>query len=72
MKELKKLKLSSLSKSSLKEREMGRIYGGNYCVWSNANKKANNDSGKCSCSCSGDYYGADGLKHNGDFYLGFF
>lgn len=68
MKELKKLKLNSLSKSGLKDREMGRIYGGNYCVWGNENRDANEGSGKCSCSCSGDYY-TGGLKSNGDFYL---
>lgn len=30
MKKLESLKLNALSKSNLKDREMGRIYGGNY------------------------------------------
>lgn len=74
MKELKKLKLNSLSQSNLKDRDMNQIYGGNYCVWGPENRKANDASGKCSCSCSSimteskDYYG-EGVKKNGDFYL---
>lgn len=74
MKELKKIKLNSLSQSNLKDRDMSQIYGGNYCVWGPENRQANENSGKCSCSCSSymthstDYYG-EGLKKNGDYYL---
>lgn len=67
MKKLKSLKLSSLSKSALKEREMSKIYGGAYCAWSDYNRAANENEGKCSCACSGDYY-SQGKVYNGDFY----
>lgn len=73
MKELKKIKLNVLSQSNLKDRDMSQIYGGNYCLFGDENKTANENSGKCSCSCSSyntqssDYYG-EGLHKNGDFY----
>ena len=68
MKKIDKLKLNSLNKSKIEDRDMSRIYGGNYCVWGNENRDANSGSGKCSCSCSnGDYY-SQGLRSNGDFF----
>lgn len=51
MKELKRLKLTSLSKSDLKDHEMGRICGGNYCATYGDNQKYNEDQGLCSCNC---------------------
>ncbi len=68
MKKLESLKLNALSKSNLKDREMGRIYGGNYCAFEGENKEANTGSGKCSCACSGDYYGSTGLNSQAEFY----
>lgn len=57
MKELKRLKLTSLSKSNLKDREMGRICGGNYCATYGDNQQYNEDQDLCSCHClGGDYY----------------
>lgn len=55
MKTLKKLKLGSISKSNIEDRGMNKIFGGNYCAWGADNKKANNDSGKCSCFCANNY-----------------
>lgn len=68
MKKLKKIKLNALSQSNLKDRDMNQIYGGNYCVFSQQNSKANEGSGKCSCSCSTNDYYSQGLKAMGDFY----
>lgn len=61
MKELERLKLNALSKTTLKEREMERIYGGNYCATYGDNQRANEDQGVCSCNClGGDYYSCRG------------
>lgn len=68
MKKINKLKLNSINKSQIRDRDMSRIYGGNYCAFGDENKEANVKSGKCSCSCTnGDYY-SQGLKSNGDFF----
>ena len=57
MKENKKLKLNSLSLSNLKDREMGKIYGGNYCGTYGDNQQYNEYYDVCSCNClGGDYY----------------
>ena len=63
MKKLKKLKLNSIGNSNLKDREMSRIYGGNNCHFDNYNRDANEESGKCSCSCG--YY-----TDHSDYYAG--
>ena len=61
MKGNKELKLNSLSISNLKEHEMSKIYGGNYCALSVENQRYNEYYGFCTCICfdSGtgqDYY----------------
>lgn len=67
MKKIEELKLNKINKSNLEKREMSRLHGGNYCAYSDDNKAANEESGKCSCSCgSGDYY--SGLNSNASFY----
>lgn len=58
MRKLEQLKLNELSKADLKEREMAKLYGGNYCATYGANYDANNKQDLCSCSCMFglDYY----------------
>lgn len=58
MRKLEQLKLNSLSKADLKEREMDKLYGGNYCATAGANQTANGYQGLCSCNCMFglDYY----------------
>ncbi len=65
MKKITKLKLSEISKANMDEKELQNIHGGSYCAWGQTNRASNNDEGKCSCLCSGDYY--SGLHSNGDF-----
>ena len=55
MKNLKKLKLSAISKSSLNEREQSKIFGGNYCAWGDDNQVGNETGGTCSCYCGNGY-----------------
>lgn len=52
---LKKLKLGSISKANMQDREMNKIFGGTYCAWGAENKQANIDQGKCSCYCANGY-----------------
>ncbi len=59
MNNLGKLKLNELSKSCLKEREMDKIYGGNYCATVGDNQKANEGQGLCSCNCMDAASGSD-------------
>lgn len=59
MKENKKLKLNSLSLSNLKEREMGKIYGGNYCATYGDNQRYNEYYDVCSCNCTDPGAGQD-------------
>ena len=68
MKKISKLKIGQLNKANLEEREMNRLYGGNYCAWGPENAQANAGSGKCSCACSGDYYGSHGLEYLAPFF----
>lgn len=58
MRKLEQLKLNELSKADLKEREMAKLYGGNYCATAGANENANNEQDLCSCNCMFglDYY----------------
>lgn len=55
MKELKRLKLNAISKSSMEDREMSKIYGGVYCAFGDDNRSANEGSGTCSCYCANGY-----------------
>jgi len=64
----KKLLLSQLNKDSMETRQMSRLFGGNYCAFSSENSSANAGSGVCSCVCSGDYYGSNGLDYYASFY----
>ena len=59
------LKLSQLSKGSMKERQMAQLMGGNWCYFGLENQEANEREGKCSCVCySQDYYASEwGLKY---------
>ena len=69
MKKISKLKIGQLNKANLEEREMNRLYGGNYCGWNDDNRDANDKADVCSCSCYyGDYYGTSGLDHEASFF----
>lgn len=66
MKELKRLKLTSLSKSNLKDREMSRICGGNYCATYGDNQRYNEDQDLCSCNCTDPESGKDYYTYRRD------
>ena len=68
MKDKQKLKLSQLNKDSIEDGKMSRLMGGNYCAFSYENADANASSGVCSCVCSGDYYGSNGLEYYAAWY----
>lgn len=67
MRNRKELKLNSLSQSSLKEREMSKIYGGNYCATYGDNQKYNEYYDVCSCNCLGGNYNSM-LKEDAKYY----
>lgn len=54
MKKLKVVKLNRINTSELKERELRRLQGGNYCAYSTVNNNANTDQGLCSSGPNGE------------------
>ena len=50
MKKIKCLKLGSIDRNRLNERELINLQGGNYCAYGWANNYANTDQGLCSGS----------------------
>lgn len=53
MKKIGELRLTSLSKRELTNKELKRLQGGNYCAYSYANNYANTGSGLCSSGPDG-------------------